>query len=82
MAQDKPSKRIQKGPWDDDVNMWGILCNINIQIFLLLWAMFGTWKFWTKMCGKKIEMKSEKKRKKWMKIKNKFKTNKLFLYVF
>ena len=53
MAQDKPSKRIQKGPWDDDVNMWGILCNINIQIFLLLWAMFGTWKFWKKMCGKK-----------------------------
>ena len=64
MAQDKPSKRIQKGPWDDDVNMWGILCNINIHIFLLLWAMFGTWKFWKKMRGKKNRDEKWKEKKK------------------
>ena len=40
-------------------------------------AMFGFQKVWGKCEGKKIERKSRKK--KWRKIKNRFKVNELFL---
>ena len=43
--------------------------------------MFVPGKFEGKCKKKKIEKKSGRKEKKWRKIKNRFKINKLFLYI-